>query len=361
MVFGQSYKVWTTEPDRCGRRYRIDYIPYGGKRRQRTSIYLGMKFPEGGGETGTSNEYVIVRERGGRESKKWAELRCKATQDAQKMADKFNAYSSQLQHREQVEIEFQDVKVARKVKDEHVTFEDKISKYRHFMDAKGKLKLTKFRSLCRSFSNLLGDHKRKRTSSQSSDVTVDKCDVADTFEEDVIIPGLPLYSYEPPTYEQSQLDAALANGYITILDNNDSKSQHFCSSVASSAPDEESECRYNHDVDEVCDVKSAMLQAFVHFYFCHTQGRSVVCDLKGSYECKIFTLTTPVIHSMTQSYGEQDQGLEGMRHVIRNHVCSRLCDHMKDMNTLLTEAIAQEALAKRKQKVYHHQALATRC
>ncbi|XP_005111013.1 uncharacterized protein LOC101858749 [Aplysia californica] len=84
------------------------------------------------------------------------------------------------------------------------------------------------------------------------------------------------------------------------------------------------------------DLSHAHLHAFIHHFFCHSHGQQIISNLRGACQKGgAYVLSTPTIHSVDRSFGACDEGVEGMREVIRRHVCSRYCRHLPDMEERL--------------------------
>jgi len=69
-------------------------------------------------------------------------------------------------------------------------------------------------------------------------------------------------------------------------------------------------------------------QAFSHFTFASTHGRSLVCDLQGVWNATDgFMLTDPVIHHASRKgkNGRTDKGRLGIKKFFDSHKCNSLC------------------------------------
>ncbi|XP_019858532.1 PREDICTED: alpha-protein kinase vwkA-like [Amphimedon queenslandica] len=67
------------------------------------------------------------------------------------------------------------------------------------------------------------------------------------------------------------------------------------------------------------------MPALVHWSWLYTRGQEMLCDLQGTRDENGYHLTDPVILSLNQSYGETDNGIEGMSMFFMNHECNDIC------------------------------------
>jgi len=66
-------------------------------------------------------------------------------------------------------------------------------------------------------------------------------------------------------------------------------------------------------------------QAFSHFTFEDSERQLLVCDIQGIGD----EYTDPQIHSVTESFGPADLGLEGIRQFFKTHRCNIICKFLK--------------------------------
>lgn len=68
-----------------------------------------------------------------------------------------------------------------------------------------------------------------------------------------------------------------------------------------------------------------MAQAFGHYVWFVTRT-SVVCGLEGVFSNLCYKFTTPVIHSMTSSFGTTDGGPDAIAQFFASHRCTNICN-----------------------------------
>lgn len=71
------------------------------------------------------------------------------------------------------------------------------------------------------------------------------------------------------------------------------------------------------------------LEAFAHLTYHRSNGELVLCNLEGVQDDRGFCLKTPCIHSLSQEYGNSDQGVQGIHEFFKHHVCNNMCKDMK--------------------------------
>jgi hypothetical protein len=101
---------------------------------------------------------------------------------------------------------------------------------------------------------------------------------------------------------------------------------------------------------EAIDLENSILpcdipQAFTHFTFSHTKGKTMVCDIQGELILKlgepVFECTDPCIHyrpnnQRGKNYGKTDFGSKGMSAFFDSHQCSSLCKLLRIANKSYT-------------------------
>ena len=70
------------------------------------------------------------------------------------------------------------------------------------------------------------------------------------------------------------------------------------------------------------------MPAFMHWSWYHTGGEKMIADLQGVRSDKAYTLTDPVILSLTGEYGATDMGVEGMALFFLFHKCNSFCQKL---------------------------------
>lgn len=77
--------------------------------------------------------------------------------------------------------------------------------------------------------------------------------------------------------------------------------------------------------DGVQVTESDILDAFLHYTYVESNGDLVVTKLEGIERSNDFKLSSVIIHSRRQSFGQHDQGEMGILNVFQNHKCNDLC------------------------------------
>lgn len=70
-----------------------------------------------------------------------------------------------------------------------------------------------------------------------------------------------------------------------------------------------------------------VLDAFCHFTYQNSEGKYVICNLKGVEDEYKFKLSNPTIHSWEGGYGSKDKMDIGIRDFFQNHQCNAICEH----------------------------------
>ena len=78
---------------------------------------------------------------------------------------------------------------------------------------------------------------------------------------------------------------------------------------------------------------SDILDAFSHFTYHESNGKFVVCNLKGIEAEGEYKLSNPTIHSCDGSYGNKDRHNEGIADFFTNHTCNAFCKNFIKPNT----------------------------
>jgi len=76
--------------------------------------------------------------------------------------------------------------------------------------------------------------------------------------------------------------------------------------------------------DEALNTATTM-PAFMHWSWYYTKGEKMIADLQGVRSSKAYTLTDPVILSLSGEYGATDMGVEGMALFFLFHKCNSFC------------------------------------
>ncbi|XP_013095773.2 uncharacterized protein LOC106079179 [Biomphalaria glabrata] len=353
----ESYCVDSSSKEKGDSRISLDGCL--SKNHKFVTVYEGKRF-----YGGIEEEWVVAKFSRTNSTQEWAETQKKLSLLVAPIAEKynkvllgFNVKDGSVRFVEVNEARAHEVPfISRKRQEgQFFTYEKRMSKFKEFIGVDGKrLTTTKYRST-KNRSSL-----RKRSasalSSASCDLTVGRLEQAET-KHSCVSP--PPYSCDPPSYEQSEADAAEAAQLLrfnTLLAENHpealGKVELFtCPELSppargtqprlwESAPEFDSAPTTASDLTHGDLVfQENFLEAFIHYFFTHTEGRYIISSLKGSVNNHSkFTLTTPVIHSLTKDFCDRDDGEDGIVRVISNHRCNTLCRHLTDMNTLLAEA-----------------------
>lgn len=249
-------------------------------------------------------------------------------------------------------------------KGEFGLFEDKLVDYTQFVDSNGKT----------SSANCAKRSLKRQSSKCKTSPTNTSTAYSDAFPaielDNPLIPSCPPYEEDPPpSYEESCRNSFNGN-YVFPADRN-----YLCHFQMHPAVNNLNNLPcfpftdfdyYSRDVgcpetiqvayhspevrpaaiqvisvtrDDEDDWSHPALRAFIHYDFCQAKGQRVICNLKGTRDNRgSYTLTTPVIHSLSKTYGERDLGLPGIEEVIKNHVCSKECLHLQSMREAFEEA-----------------------
>ena len=70
------------------------------------------------------------------------------------------------------------------------------------------------------------------------------------------------------------------------------------------------------------------MPAFMHWSWYHTKGEKMIADLQGIRNSNGYTLTDPVILSLSGEYGATDMGVEGMALFFCLHKCNSFCENL---------------------------------
>ena len=70
------------------------------------------------------------------------------------------------------------------------------------------------------------------------------------------------------------------------------------------------------------------MPAFMHWSWYHTKGEKMIADLQGIRDSNGYTLTDPVILSLSGEYGATDMGVEGMAIFFYLHKCNSFCEKL---------------------------------
>jgi len=79
--------------------------------------------------------------------------------------------------------------------------------------------------------------------------------------------------------------------------------------------------------DETLNTASSM-PAFMHWSWYHNKGEKMIADLQGIRNSNGYTLTDPVILSLSGEYGATDMGVEGMAIFFCFHKCNSFCEKL---------------------------------
>ncbi|XP_052788416.1 myosin heavy chain kinase B-like isoform X2 [Mya arenaria] len=82
---------------------------------------------------------------------------------------------------------------------------------------------------------------------------------------------------------------------------------------------------YVHTTGHATHEMSALPAAFCHFSYQESGVQFVICNLQGVHDKEKFVFTNPVIHSISETFGESDKGAKGIATFFENHVCTYLC------------------------------------
>lgn len=89
---------------------------------------------------------------------------------------------------------------------------------------------------------------------------------------------------------------------------------------------------YGAYTDETLSTAISM-PAFMHWSWYHTKGEKMIADLQGIRNSNGYTLTDPVILSLSGEYGATDMGVEGMAFFFYFHKCNSFCESLPRPNT----------------------------
>ena len=81
------------------------------------------------------------------------------------------------------------------------------------------------------------------------------------------------------------------------------------------------------------------MPAFMHWSWYHTKGEKMIADLQGIRDSNGYTLTDPVILSLSGEYGATDMGVEGMAIFFYLHKCNSFCEKLPrpDQNSIKSQ------------------------
>lgn len=84
---------------------------------------------------------------------------------------------------------------------------------------------------------------------------------------------------------------------------------------------------YSVYTDETLNTAISM-PVFMHWTWYHTKGEKMIADLQGIHDSNGYTLTDPVILSLSGKYGATDMGVEGMAVFFYLHKCNSFCEKL---------------------------------
>ena len=84
---------------------------------------------------------------------------------------------------------------------------------------------------------------------------------------------------------------------------------------------------YGAYTDETLSTAISM-PAFMHWSWYHTKGEKMIADLQGIRDSNGYTLTDPVILSLSGEYGATDMRVEGMAIFFCLHKCNSFCENL---------------------------------
>ena len=81
------------------------------------------------------------------------------------------------------------------------------------------------------------------------------------------------------------------------------------------------------------------MPAFMHWSWYHTKGEKMIADLQGIRDSNGYTLTDPVILSLSGEYGATDMSVEGMAIFFYLHKCNSFCEKLPrpDQNSIKSQ------------------------
>lgn len=75
------------------------------------------------------------------------------------------------------------------------------------------------------------------------------------------------------------------------------------------------------------DDRFEIMQALSHFSYHDSGGERILCDLQGSVQGNVYTLSDVVVLSQKQEFGATDLGIRGMENFFHHHRCNSFCHH----------------------------------
>ncbi|GFR71859.1 alpha-protein kinase vwkA [Elysia marginata] len=351
-----TLETFESSPDKNNNRHRVSIDALTSKRHEHSTTYEGRIFSFGGEFDHRDRILVVVKCPAAQhiDSDTWAQSQLQISKLVRKHAAKFNEYVRHSVNLNGTRIYFLNCQMATidstsrfdrqgKKKGDSIVFEDKLGDFSQLISTTGDVKSetggrqsrrcrgkTTSRSTPIPIPSTIRDRRRSNSIAESNESQVSQC--ASSVE-----------SSAPPSYEESQLQSlmmsypkvsesqkiAFGREIVSLL--------HSLSGTRESPSSDRIVDDFATDCDER-DVPEPILQAFVHFFFCHTSGQAVVCGLKGTKNEMGYELVTPVLHSLGRLFGERDGGEPAMRKVLKNHRCSSLCHHLPDVFSLLSQA-----------------------
>ena len=85
-------------------------------------------------------------------------------------------------------------------------------------------------------------------------------------------------------------------------------------------------------ISDEAKTTAIMMPAFMHWSWIYTGGEMMVADLQGIRGGDGYTLTDPVILSITGTYGATDMGVEGMAMFFMHHECNGICSGLSKLS-----------------------------
>ncbi|KAH9488065.1 hypothetical protein Btru_065441 [Bulinus truncatus] len=357
-----SIETYQVKSASKGCTYRISLDSFSSQDHNHVTTYEGMtffmKFRE---------ERVIAKfqKQPTTSSEKWSKTQVKMSQKASEIAEKFNGVLKDAEERSGRkigEISFVEVLLPKidevaifsnkRQEGEFYTCEPKFKVFKHFITANGvPMKRSKVRNCRRRSSS-----ESCRSGSLSSTSSVGRAEKNVIPSRQRCVEPPPYISAHPPSYEQSQAEQEfkLRDKFHEISDlisypeishtRCDPQVRLWESAPEMGTPAMELQRSTSFSAGSSQEdlnnpVEGHALEAFVHYFYCHTNGQCVISNLKGEVDRKFrYNLTTPVFHSLSESFGERDRGEKGISLVIENHKCNSLCRNFVPMEELFERA-----------------------